>query len=531
MSYRGISTTIPLGAEGLLTDVGPGSIPATSLIEATNVSLEEGYIQKAPGSRKFNSNALTDKVVSLFDWNPNIALQRLIAATADGKLWRDIGDKTFSGTTPINSGLGLLKTSDSFVAGGNETAGRARKLFFFSSTNQVQVLSGDASVFETIDTPAADWTTPNFPTKGIIHQNRMWAIAGGILYASDTGNHEDFVSNSLFFNVFPGEGGALNNIFVYKGRLFIFKEGGFVYYLEDFSIDSSTWFIKKLANGFTLASANAIQQVVDDLVLGNESGSLTSLKATEAFGDIESGDVLANQKMEKYMRQHTHASGFEFMHSLYYLERKQAYFTYRSSYGSDNDLILVLDVNRGTRTVFWDKDNAECFALRHDINGVLRPIYGNAAGFVFLMDQVDRDVGGVAYEGAFKTPHIDMRHLDPELATKQKHFDWLQVEFVPTGAFDLNADVFIDGVFRETVTFKLKNRSDGLGPTGGFKLGGTEAGTPLGRTDAQRTPQVRVRGKGQRISIKFYNSGLKENFKIASYTIGFRLAGNAATRI
>lgn len=531
MSYRGTSTTIPLGQNGLLTDVGPGSIPPTALIDANNVSLEDGYIQKARGSQKYNTGALTDKVVALFDWRPDIATQRLIAATADGSLWRDIGDRTFNSTTPINSGLGSLRTIDSFVAGGNEVAGAAKKLFFFSANNQVQVLTGDGTSFSEMDTPALDWTSPNFPIKGVIHQNRLWAIAGGILYASDTGNHEDFVNNSLFFNVFPGEGGELTNLFVYKGRLFIFKQGGFVYYLQDIVIDSTQWFVKKLANGFTLASPNAIQQVVDDLVLGNESGSLTSLKATEAFGDIESADVLANQKMEKFMRQHTHPSGYEFMHSLYYLERKQAYYTYRSSYGSDNDLILVLDVNSGTRTVFWDKDNAECLALRKDINGVQRPIYGSADGFVFLMDQEDRDVGGVAYEGSFKTPHIDMRHLDPELASKQKHFDWLQIEFVPTGKFTLFADIFIDGEFRETVSFQLMNRSTGLGPTGGFKLGPSGTPTRLGRSESQRSPQIRLRGKGQRISIKFRNNGLKENFKIASFSVGFRLAGNGATRI
>lgn len=530
MSYKGNTATIPLGNAGLLTDVSPGEIPPTALIEATNVSLEEGYIQKAPGSRKYNSVALSAKVVSLFDWRPEIDIQRLIAATADGKLWRDIGDRTFSNTTEINSDLGLLSTNDSFVAGGNEVGGANKKLFFFSAASQVQVLNGDSTVFATMSAPAADWSSPNFPTKGVIHRNRLWAISKGFLYASDTGDHENFTSNNLIFNVFPGEGGDLTNLFVYKGRLFLFKEGGFVYYLQDLVIDSSEWFIKKLASGFTLASPNSIQQVVDDLVLGNESGSLTSLKATEAFGDIESADVLANQKMEKYMRQHTHPSGYEFMHSLYYLERKQAYYTYRSQYGSDNDLILVLDVNKGTRTVFWDKDNAECLALRKDINGVLRPIYGSADGFVFLMDQVDRDVGGSAYEGSFKTPHIDMRHLDPQVANKQKHFDWLQVEFVPTGKFDLFADIFIDGVFRQTLTFKLMNRSDGLGPSGSFTLGPT-GGTPLGRTDSQQTPQMRIRGKGQRISIKFRNAGLKENFKLASFTVGFRLAGNGATRI
>jgi hypothetical protein len=234
MSYSGNIATIPLGQIGLLTDLPPGEIARGALIKATNVSFETGLITKAPGSLRYNTQVLPAGIVAGIDWHPDVVTQRLIVACSNGSIYRDIGDRLFSGAVAITSGLGTLTPRSKFVEGGGETAGRDKKLFFFSGgAAQLKVLEGDGVEFTTINNPAADWTTPNFPTCGLVHRNRLWAFMKSRAYASDSGDHENFTSNYLTQAIFPGEGGDISGAFVFKGRLFAFKQGGFVYYLED----------------------------------------------------------------------------------------------------------------------------------------------------------------------------------------------------------------------------------------------------------------------------------------------------------
>ena len=121
-----------------------------------------------------------------------------------------------------------------------------------------------------IASPAADWVSPNYPTVGVIHRNRLWAFMKQRAYASDTGNHENHLSNNLTQAIFPGEGGSVIGAFVFKGRLFAFKEGGFVYYLNDDDPDSDNWNWLKLASNFGLSSPHGILQALDDMIAVNE---------------------------------------------------------------------------------------------------------------------------------------------------------------------------------------------------------------------------------------------------------------------
>jgi hypothetical protein len=56
----------------------------------------------------------------------------MFAATSDGKIYRDYGDRQFSLATAIASGLGALSPAAQFVVGGAEVATNPKKLFFFS---------------------------------------------------------------------------------------------------------------------------------------------------------------------------------------------------------------------------------------------------------------------------------------------------------------------------------------------------------------------------------------------------------------
>lgn len=524
MAYAGNIGHIPLGQFGLLTDVPPGDIPRGAFIRANNISFETGLVTKAPGSSKYNTQVLPAGIVAAFDWWPDMVTQRLIAACSNGSIYRDIGDRLFSSATAINSGLGNLTPKCKFVEGGNETAGRDKKLFFFSETCQIQVLSGDATEFEEIDNPAVDWASPNFPTIGLVHRNRLWAFMGQRAYASDTGDHENFTSNYLTQNIFPGEGGDVIGAFVFKGRLFAFKQGGFVYWLNESDSDSDNWNWQKLASNFGLASPHGILEVINDMIAVNESGSPISYNAVDALGDIESADLLRLLQIEEYFRNNTSLSGLDVMHAVYYEAKKQAFFTVRTSYRTTNDALFHIDFNKqNPRSAFWDKDNADCLALRKDINKVKRPMYGSSDGYIYLMDQEDRLVGTNEYNGEFKIAHTDFGFLGENIKNKNKLFDYLAVEFLPQGDWNLEVDVYIDGNFSETINFKMDVRDDGLDS---FTLD-TD---PLGREETQTVTKP-LHGSGRRISLHCRQDGANQNFAIASLDVGFRLSGEQATRV
>lgn len=525
--YQGVTAQIPLGTLGVLTDQAPGQIPPTALIKAFDVDFGPGYIQKAPGSLRYNANAFSSGIVALIDYWPNIYTQRILCATADGKIYRDIGDKLFMGNTAIASGLGPFTTFCNFVVGGAETAGHPKKLFFFSDgVNQLKILEDDASLFTNVDLPSADWVTPNYPKFGLIHRNRLWAFMKNRYYASKTDDHENFTDTSVLVGAIgPGDGGDVIAAVIFKGRMLVFKEGDIVYYLDDTDVDSTNWVFKRFGEGFGIASQHAATQVLDDLLVGNNTGSVTSYKAVQAFGDIQSGDIFRQAKVNQFFRERTSYSGAPYMQALWYPEKHIAWFTARTMFGVKNNALIALDLQNpdAPRYSLWKKDSADCLALRKDANNIKRPMYGAADGYIYLMDKEDRLVASTAYTGEFETPHLDFRYLDPSFVHRNKVFDFLGVTFQEEGNHNLSVDVYIDGKFSQTIQY---NQTIGTNYLGAFVLGSSKLGV-----DDEKTLWKPINGSGRRIALRCYNSGSNENFKVSQLTVGFQPSGEDVTRI
>lgn len=539
MSYAqsgGNWASITLGQQGLLTDMPSSEIPPTALIRSTNIDYGPGFLQKAPGAIRYNASALTAGVVGIQDYWVDINRQRLLAATSDGKLWKDFGDRTFNGTAPIVTGLGNLTNACSFVIAGNESAGNQKKVFFFTGgISQVQVIPGDTNTAAAIALPAADWPNPtassnpqsNFPRFGLNHRGRLWVFAKSVAYASSTTNHEDFQTPSAYLvnNVGPGEGGDIIGGFIYKGTMLVFKQGDLIYQLVDTDVSSANWYFKRFGEGLGIAGVHGACQVLDDLILGNAAGSLTSLKATLNYGNFTQGDLLKEMRIAQYYRQRTTPAGIPFMHSLYYPDKGRASFTARSAYNTYNDTLIQLDVSnpQQPRYGLWNHYQADCLALRRDINNVTRPIYGTKDGYVYLADRETRAVNGAAYLAEFRTPYLDFRHLDPSLSVKQKAYEYVAVTFTPDGNHSLSIDVWIDGRLSQTVTAAMTLDTNYLGS---FKLGSSI----LGSEDEQTIP-VPISGTGRRISLRCYNANALESFKVSQLAIGFRVLAEENSRI
>lgn len=338
-------------------------------------------------------------------------------------------------------------------------------------------------------------------------------------------DHENFevpftnsgASSAGFQTIFSGEADGLMSAVVYKGTALLFKRPFGVYTIN--FTDTITYSVSKYSNSFGIASPHAVCGVIDDLMAGNNAGSITSLKATLATGAFETGDVLNSARVRDHVRQNTFAGGLPLMHSCYYAEKEVALFSTQSdSSAATNNRLIVVDVSRpgSTRISMETKDNTLCLGLRKDGNNILRPIYGSSDGIVYLMDQSDHSVNGTAYIGEFQTPYIDFSYLDASLADKNKIFDFLTVSFIAVGNWSFLVDVYVANTFVETLTFASPSSGSVLGS---FILDSSRLGTLLPYTNRQP-----MHCTGKSISFRIYNSVASQFFRVDKLIVSFRLS-------
>lgn len=542
--YKGISVNIPLGEMGLFTDDAQTITPPQGLLMAENVEIKNGFIEKSPGSRRWNSDQLPGGgVAAIFDWWPDEVTQRMIAVTKDGRVWRFTDPYHFTEVTPTGAAPTTLIVSipPFIVSCGQEQSGNPRKLFIMTGNDPVQVISGDGTTRHNIALPALDWVNKYQPYFGLVFLNRLWAFGNQnfphTLYASNVTNHEDFQTfgNVLQVPVFPGEAERLINGNTFKGEFGVFKKPFGGYFID--TSDPTNPIPRKLLDSFGGSSQTCSIQVLDDMWVGNCTGTISSLTATNALGGLQQQDVVKNMKCFRYLSENTNPLANSDQRALWYEAKKIALFSYHSPSGQFTDRIFTVDFQSGRpRASFNNKDQPSCMALVKDISLVQRPFYGALDGFIYQMDQEDRNVGGNgennsgghAYTMNFQIPYLDFSFVDRRYAETTKNFDFLEITFEPTGNWPIFADVYLDNVFSETLQFSLA-QSDLLdqgvamsstSKTGAFTLDHSRLSGP-----GLRSIRRPMHGQGRRVSVRFYQPDYNHNVKVSAMTFYFRLSG------
>ncbi len=529
VGYKGEKIFVPLGQLGVMSDEKQTEQPAASLILANNVICRYDVIERDFGSRKWNLSGLPAGIVEAFDWWPDSITQQMIVVCKNGKIYRY--DSGFDAPIEITASAGAPATlnvmnSALIVPGGSESAGRNRKLFIFTGNDPIQVISGNTTVRTNIAIPAADWGVGHYPTGGFIHNQSLFAFGNlnnlHTLYQASSTNHEDFVTigAAKIYSIFPGKFEKIISGFTYKERLYINKYPRGLYWVDDVNN-----LVYEISTSFGGRSPKSSIQAIDDMLVGNSSGSITSLKSVFSQGKVEQGDIFRLIKAYRYMQENTRQAYLFDSDALYYEQRKLAMFSYRSSASQVNNRIVCIDFENQTPAVTWNtKDQANCLFLRRDIYNIERPFYGCDDGFIYEMERQDRNLAGSTYTSEFRTPHIDFAWLDiwqKKVGEIEKEFDFLEVIFQPCGNWNINCDYFIDGKFMETISFPMAFAPylDGNG-TNRFQLDHSR----LGGLEL-RTSRMKIAGIGKRISVRLYTNGLNQNFKIAGLSFYFRLGG------
>lgn len=400
MGYSGTKVELPVGQGGLHTDDPQAVIPSTGLILAKNLALYKGLAERSGGSQRWNhSAALPSGVVQFFDYFPLDVVQRVIVVCKNGKVYRFTDAFNYTEVTPTGSAPTNLNVSNGcfIVEGGQESAGNSKKLFIFTGNDPIQVISADGTTRSNLASPASEWTASNYPRFGLIHRNRLFTFGAKSqphrVYASTQTNHEDFttLANILTFNVYPGEFEKLHCAWIYKGKHFVTKFPRGLYQLVDDSDDATVWYYTKLNDDFGSASPLSAVVVQDDTLVANSTGSVTSLSASFKLGNIDTSDMLSILRNSTYMRQNTSQSFIDERSGIFYEDKKQVYFTYRSPTGTKPDRLLEIDFSHQKAKITWgDKDQPNVLGLIKDIRSVKRPFYGADDGYIYELDREDR---------------------------------------------------------------------------------------------------------------------------------------------
>lgn len=531
--FQGQIFEIPVGQGGLVGTRNQALIQPDQLIVARNLSYEGGVLRKEGGASKYNSAVISGAptVVGGWDWWPTTSLQRMVVALSDGTLKKDSGAGTFP--TTLASGLTISGTVPVFVEGGKEAAANNRKLFIFTGLNQVRVLSGDGVVANTIATPPADWAAA-FPTFGFVHMLTGRLVAGGNsndphrLYYSTAANHEDFTgAGSGSLAVYPGEGERIVGAIAFKGVVIVWKFPVGIYVVDTRDPDSTKWTINRLTLGTGGVSPLGAAITDNDVVFLDAAGNFQLLSSVNEFGDFMSNNISRVTNVYSFVQDNFNFSQFNTVRAVYYAAKRELHFAMAGLGSSVNNVRFVLDMNMPNRFRFRYSDRDVCASmwLRKDASNVQRLLVGDNAGFVWNLDQTNKDKAGAGYSGAFQTSHMDFSWVDPKLGTVRKIGQFLEVLVAPTGNWNLTVDVIWDGTLVQTVTFNM-------GVTGAA-LGSFTLGTDRLAGDQILNRKRRIVGSGRRLSLAGVNSGAGEDFALARFflhcLIGDERLGRDAT--
>ena len=525
MAYRGItSPPITLGNVGIVRDDSMDKIPYNAVLDARNITMQNGMIEKELGSLRFNPSAVPGGIRAAYQWEPIPYRKKTVMVGGDGKIYSYQEGESQIEITPLlgSPEVLTLEGQPHFLEGGQEVANKPKKLFIFTGGSQVQVIEGDDNQRRNISGPSSDWAT-TFPTFGFIMYGRIVAFGNNnfphAYYVSDDDDQENF-STVIPTTVFPGEGRGLLGAFAFKGTYFLGKYPRGLYKINAQGPDPANWLLEKSVEDFGMASPHSGSEVLQDCLIANSTNGLTTLSATLDFGDVRQGDVFNGLRNESFVRELMDGRGIEDRWCVYYENRKQFITTYKSKNSNVNDFLCILDFsNMNSPKVLWsNKDQANCLLMIRDSDQIERPYYGSQDGYIYSMSRLNRDVQGVSIDAWFRTPDLDFSFVDPAISEKNKIFQFLNITYEATGEWNVYVDVFIDAVYYATVSFQ---------PSYGPVLGDLELDVdPLtGRTP--RSKRIKIPGTGRRIGFRFRNTEYRENFKLISYKVDFKLGGDA----
>jgi hypothetical protein len=522
MAYRGQVIKIPIGALGLTGTRLTDRATYAHLLNADGISYKNNIIQKEGGAAKLNSTSLGSKIIGGIFWNPTPTVSRVVVATDDGRLMKD--DLSGSFATFLKTNLATGNSFNNFAIGGQEAAALNRKLFSFNGSDQVQVLSGDSATTSDIATPPADWAT-NFPTFGLVHLGKLWAGGNANdphrLYFSTSGDHENFTgAGSGTLSVYPGDGGRLVGAIVFKGFIIAFKNPVGIYIINALDSNSSNWTVSKHTDAIGCLGEGSFTAIDNDVLFLDQMGRMQLLSTVQEAGSIGSRSLSDLNDIRYYIDDNINFKNAPSENRMvYYAEQNEVHIATKKKFTTtNNDVRFVIDIENDSPARFRLSTRDICTTLFIGfINNVQTLFMGDADGFVWMLDQENKNKDGNGYLACLETIDMDFKEADATLSTKNKIGQFIEFIVEPVGNWSLVCDVFWDNRYVDTITFNLGSAGAALDA---FVLDAD----PLGGEESALYVRRRLIGSGRTLRLKISNSTANQDFKIASIFVSVEIA-------
>lgn len=512
---------IVLAERGLTGENDPYRIKTGDLTLAQNMSFGVGNLaEKEGGSAKVNAVAIAGGPILRcgFDWWATPLLQRRIVACSDGTVQRDAMTGTFA-----SIGSGRVDAVTHMIEAGLEAAGRNRLLLLNNGSDATAVISGDAVALTGLLHAPADWTGTHQPRFMIPFRSVLIGAGNDnnpyMLYASLSTDHTDYTSAGTWsLPIYPGEGQKLVGAVTAFARLYLFKYPAGIYSLNDSASAVSGWFAQPVSRQYGSAPTPHAMAQIDEAVVAFVSNTGSVIMMQETLGSLTGvafTDLSRVLNLRQLIRDNFELSRLQYVQMRWYDEKKQLHIVYPAKGGTLENRRLVIDFNEDrTRVEISTKDVNESLWMEIDSSSIPRPVSGDNAGFMWKMDQVNRNVNGVAYTYGLTTAPTDFSDLDPSYMG-WKNLSRLHLEFQATGAFPCSIQVLVDGINKGTYSFDLS----GAGSALPFDLPGI-----LGSPTLKRIWHD-IAGAGQYVSLVITESGLNTNPRLSRAWIEFDLVG------
>lgn len=474
------------------------------------------------------TGGLLSAVIAGINWSPVAGSLRDVVFLDGGTVLKDTGAGTFP-TTMASSLSTDREPPPYFVVGGGEAVGAARRIFLFSSSNQVQTASADGNTLAAIANPAADWAS-SFPTFGLLHGQRMWAGGNNSdphrMYFSSLTNHTDFLTGGGVAGsiaIYPGEGERIVGGMSFRGALVIFKYPAGIYIINTADPTVANWTVTPLTRATGTLNQNTIIPIENDVLFMDAAGSVHALSTTNEFGDLTSSDIGEVDKIQKFMQRNINLTKLRRTVGIWYAKRHQAWFA-MPLLGSDNNNLRFITVFEGVaqqntppvRRFFMSRrDTPISMWLRPDAANIPTPAHGDDLGFVWNMDQEVRSKDGAGYPIIFETSNTDFGFADPQMATKMKGGQFLELNYEPRGDWDLTVECFWDDILTDTILFNMGS--------GGASIGSFILDTDVLAASSVRSKRVKMDGSGRRLRLVAENSGVGQDVSLSSFFVGTTL--------
>jgi hypothetical protein len=515
MGYSGKTFQIMCADGGLNGSKNIDAIKPTAMLHPTrNLNLNENGRRKRGGTSHVYDAVIPDapQIMGIYDFTLIGGTQYIISACNDGKVYKD-------DTNTIDTGMDTTNWF-SFETFENE-------LYIADGATTPQTWDGSAGSTSDITSVPTDWTGSNFPQQLIKHgrgvSERLWAIGfastPGNVYASANGDGQDFSDdNTVVIAIETGDGYGVVGGVEFNDNLFAFGKRQ-TYVIDDTDVDTANWGYDAASWQGGVAHWRLLIKTPTDIVAMQEDGEIYSVVAAQEYGDYKAASLTRPSYMHNWIKENLRLSYISHFHGVYDPAlRAIKIFCVRAGH-TTVDTCLVYFIDRGPGDGWMVHENRDydsgysacCSALVREGEGDYQIYTGDYSGYLWKLEQTNRNDNSQAYYAGFKMPNLDME--DPR-GRKNFKRGWVVME--PRGNYDLEINWWLDGIAQTAKTVSMAGISGELPFTLGTDvLGGNDI------IDDDFTFGT----NGKRIQLEVYNDTVDEDFFVSQILIDYKPLG------